>query len=109
MSFSTKRKPEPEKGCIISKNILSGSALRWAVRENPNNALDSGWFFISEDDTDEFFDDPRNCCVAHLDVVAKIEPAIVLLRDCPIGTDVVLIEEDGEAHFYDSESGELVV
>ncbi len=105
MEIKTDNIHNSHKGCIVSKNILSGNALRWCVREEPNNPLDSGWIFMSEVDTDEFLDDPSNCTIALFDVVARIEPAIELIRDFPIGTDLMLIKEDGESHFYDNVTG----
>lgn len=41
--------------------------------------------------------------------VAEIEPAVLLIYDMPMGTDVTLIQENGRKFFVYTETGEQVV
>lgn len=96
-------------GSLVSKNIIKGKGkLYWCSRGQPCNEVDNGWRFFSEIDTDEFLSSPRNMMVLSWEQVVEIEPAVADIFDFPFGTEFALIEEDGEKHFYDSDSGYMV-
>ena len=81
-------------GSIVSKNILSHKGkLRWCVREEAINDVDHGWRFFADSD---------------FNTVANIEPAILAIYDCKVGTDIELIEENGKKVFLDSNTGERI-
>ena len=78
-------------GSIVSKNILSHKGkLRWCVREESVNDVDNGWRFFSD-----------------IDTVANIEPAIIAIYNCKVGTDIELVEENGKKFFLDSNTGKI--
>ncbi len=96
-------------GCIISKNLLFGYPLRWGVKYEPGAPQDSGWTFLTEADTTEYLSKDENTLVISFDVLAKIEPAIKLIYDYPVGTDVTLVYIEGKARFYDNITKERII
>ena len=83
-------------GSIVSKNILSHKGkLRWCVREESVNDVDNGW---SKAD---------NMCICDFNTVANIEPAIIAIYNCKVGTDIELVEENGKKCFLDSNTGKI--
>ena len=94
-------------GCIVSKNILSHKGnVKWCVREEPMNEIDNGWRFLSDIDTEEYLSIADNMCVCGYNTVANIEPAIIAIYNCEIGTDIELVVENGKKKFIDSNTGE---
>jgi len=47
-------------------------------------------------------------CICDFNTVANIEPAILAIYDCKVGTDIELIEENGKKVFLDSNTGERI-
>ena len=96
-------------GCIVSKNIIEEKGeLKWCVREKGINDLDTGWRFLSSIDTDEYLSNSENMCIYNYDTVVEIEPAILLIYDLPVGTDVTLIREGKKKFFVDTATGEKI-
>ena len=96
-------------GSIVSKNILSHKGkLRWCVREEAINDVDNGWRFFADIDTEEYLSKAYNMCICDFNTVANIEPAILAIYDCKVGTDIELIEENGKKVFLDSNTGERI-
>lgn len=90
-------------GSIVSKNILSHKGkLRWCVREESVNDVDNGWRFFSDIDTEEYLSKADNMCICDFNTVANIEPAIIAIYNCKVGTDIELVEENGKKCFLDS-------
>lgn len=97
-------------GCIVSNNILQKKGhLKWCVREMPYNSVDNGWRFFSDIDTEDYLDNPNNLSVCDFNTVAEIEPAVIAIYDCVIGTEAVLIIADGVKRFVDGISGKEIV
>lgn len=95
--------------CIVSNNILHGIArLKWCFREESISAIDNGWRFLSEIDTDAYLSDPKNLSVCDYNKLIEIEPAIVAIYDMPIGTDVTLMQENNKKFFVYNETGDKV-
>lgn len=85
-------------GSIVSKNILSHKGkLRWCVREEAVNDVDNGWRFFSDIDTEEYLSKADNMCICDFNTVANIEPAIITIYNCKVGTDIELVEEQIES------------
>lgn len=93
----------------MSKNILTQRAkLRWCFREKSMAAVDNGWRFLSEIDTDEYLSEADNFSVCDFNTVARIEPAVLLIYDMEVGTDLELVVNDGKKYFADASSGEIL-
>lgn len=96
-------------GSIVSKNILEHKGrIRWCFRESAVNAVDNGWRFLSEIDTDEFLQKPSNMVVCDWGTVFEIEPAIMPIFDMPVGTELTLVYENQRKFFVYSDTGEPV-
>lgn len=97
-------------GSIVSKNILEKRGkIKWCFREESVNALDNGWRFLSEIDTDDYLQDTSNMVVCDLGTILEIEPAIAPIFNMPIGTDLTLMYESQRKYFVFTETGEICV
>lgn len=96
-------------GSIVSKNILSGKGtLTWCIRENGMNPNDNGWRFFSNIDDSMYLSNPANMAICAWDTVVEIEPAILAIFDCPVGTELLLVEKDGRKMFINPDTEEEV-
>ena len=97
-------------GSVISKNILNyRGKLKWCIREKPINNLDNGWRFFSDIDTDDFLSDPSNMAICDWGTIIDIEPAVLVIFDMPIGTDIALVEAEGKKSFIYTNTGKNVI
>lgn len=97
-------------GSIVSKNILEKRGkIKWCFREESVDAIDNGWRFLSEIDTDEYLQDTSNMVVCDWGTILEIEPAIAPIFNMPIGTDLTLKYESQRKYFIFTETGEICV
>ena len=97
-------------GSIVSKNILEKRGkIKWCFREESVNALDNGWRFLSEIDTDDYLQDTSNMVVCDWGTIFEIEPAIAPIFNMLIGTDLTLMYESQRKYFVFTETGEICV
>lgn len=97
-------------GSIASKNILEKNGrIKWCFREQGVNAIDNGWRFLSEVDTDDYLQDASNMVVCDWGTLFEIEPAIAPIFNMPVGTDLTLVYENGRKHFIFTETGEKCI
>lgn len=67
-------------GCIASDRItVDGKVVGSMSREVPNNQTDSGWVFLSGDETQEYLDDPDHFGVYDVNTIANCDPGIIPL------------------------------
>ena len=96
-------------GSVVSNNILTGKGrLVWCIREKSVNPVDNGWRFFSDVDTPEFLASAKNMTICDWGTVFEIEPAISLIFDCPVGTELKLENIDGQFRFINAETGQQV-
>ena len=97
-------------GSIASKNILEKHGrIKWCFREEGVNAIDNGWRFLSEVDTDDYLQDASNMVVCDWGTLFEIEPAIAPISNMPVGTDLTLVYENGCKYFIFTETGEKCI
>ena len=98
-------------GSVLSNNLLNGKGkLKWCIREKSKHAVDNGWVFLSDADTSDFLNNPKNMTVCDFGTIFEIEPAVLSVFDMPIGTELTFIEgKDGSRNFYHSKTGEKVI
>lgn len=97
-------------GSVASRNIWEKKGrLKWCIKEAGVHPLDNGWRFLSEIDTDEYLQDPSNMVICDWGTLFEIEPAISLIYDMPVGTDITLVYENGRKYFVYTETGEKCV
>ena len=58
--------------------------------------------FLSDIDMGEYLTIADNMCVCDFNTVANIEPVILAIYNCEIGTDVKLVEINGKKKFIDN-------
>lgn len=74
--------------CVVSDLItVEGHPVGYAYREEPEDAEDSGWRFLSGVETDAYIDNTKNFSVLDINVVANYDEAIVSLLDEPVGAE----------------------
>jgi hypothetical protein len=79
----------PIGSCIASDRItVDGLPVGIMYREEPQDENDSGWRFVSGDETQEYIDDPLNSMVFEVNVMANYDPAIIPFLKLPIGTEL---------------------
>ena len=94
---------------IVSNNILKNKANRkWIFREDSADELDNGWRFFSKIDTEEYLSHSENMSVCDWSTIVEIEPAVLLIYDMPIGTELTLIYESEQRYFIDTNTGEKI-
>ena len=108
MSKNKKFRLQPEQikmladgygACIASDAItVEGQKVGFMYREDPDNEIDSGWRFLSGNESDEFLDDPDNLGLYDVNTIANYDQDIIPLLDAPSGV----------AYERDQESGEFV-
>ena len=97
-------------GSVASRNIWERKGrIKWCIKEEGVHPLDNGWRFLSEIDTDEYLQDASNMVICDWGTLFEIEPAISLIYDMPVGTDLTLVYENGRKYFVYTETGERCV
>lgn len=73
-------------GCLATDAItVDGRKVGFCYRDNPLNALDSGWRFFAGDETDEYIADLDHSAVYDINTIANYDPEIIPLLDAPVG------------------------
>lgn len=93
-------------GSVVSKNILEKKGrIKWCFRENGVNELDNGWRFLSDIDTDEFLETAKHMAICDWGTIIEIEPAVAMIFELPVGTELTLEVENGKKFFVNSKTG----
>lgn len=94
---------------VVSDQVtVSGRAVGYMYREDPAGDGDSGWRFLSGDETQEYLDDDRHIGVFDVNEIANIDDAIVDYLDAEPGTRLVRIDDtDDFADADDDDDGNL--
>ena len=98
-------------GCLVSKNILDGKGkVTWCFKGPSAHELDNGRRFLSEIDTEEFLAVAENMVICDWGTIFEIEPAVDLIYDMPVGTEVTLVRRGNKRgmYFVYTETGEKV-
>ena len=80
---------------IVSRKIVERTGnIKWLTRE-----------VLSDRDTAEYLDDPKNMTVVDFNELCDIEPACIGIYDLPIGSDIQLVvEPDGRRRWFDNKT-----
>jgi len=74
-------------GCIATDMItVQGKRVGYMVREATNRPYDSGWCFMSGEESQEYMDDPNNHAIYDVNTIANYSPDIVPFLDAPPGS-----------------------
>jgi hypothetical protein len=86
--------------CFATDRIMvEGCPVRFMYREEPDNKIDSGWRFLSGDESDAYMDDPANHGIYDVNTVANYDPSIIAHLDAPIGSAFEKLE--GQTSFVE--------
>ncbi len=83
--------------CFATDRItVEGAKVGFMYREEPDNEIDSGWRFLSGEETQEYLDEDENTSVLDVNVIANYDADIIPLLDAPYGSAFERDEETGE-------------
>jgi len=86
---------EESGACIISNRVcLDGLPISFMYKDHPDDIMDTGWRFLSGDETDEYLDDPSNSGIYDLNTVANFDQSIIPYLSLPIKTALIRNPED---------------
>ena len=76
---------EGRGSCFATDRItVDGKPVGFMYRELPDNDIDSGWRFFSDEDTQEYADDPANFAIYDVNTIANCDPDIIEYLDAPV-------------------------
>ncbi|RLD57372.1 MAG: DUF2185 domain-containing protein [Bacteroidetes bacterium] len=83
--------------CVASDKItVEGSSVGFMYREEPESPDDSGWRFLSGDETEEYVEDMNNSMIFDVNTIANYDRAIVSYLSMPIGSELERVEGSDE-------------
>lgn len=78
---------KPMGGCFATNSItIDGNKVLIMIREEPSFENDSGWFFMSGLESQEYIDDPENIMIYEVNTIANYDPSIIPYLNFPIGS-----------------------
>jgi hypothetical protein len=88
----------PHMGFSIASNaiIIDGEKIGFMYRENPDSNEDSGWRFLSGNESQEYVDDESNSKIMDVNTMANYDPAIIPYLKHPFGTELERVEGSDE-------------
>jgi hypothetical protein len=73
--------------CSASDHItIDGKRVGFMYRQEPDTAADSGWVFLSGEESQGYLDDAGNLAVYDVNTIANYDPTIIPLLAAPIGS-----------------------
>ena len=84
-------------GCIATDMIIvHGRVVGYMYREGPDHDADTGWRFLSGDESDEYMDDPENHGIYAVNTIANYDREIIPFLNAPTGSAFARNPESGE-------------
>ena len=84
-----------ELNAVVSKMVFEDDIIRYASRDEPINAKDSGWQFLSDRESDEYVREHTNIIVCNVGWLADLDPTLKPILDSKIGS--IFVREDKES------------
>ncbi len=83
--------------CYVSDKItVDGMKVGFMYREKPYDKDDSGWRFLSGNETEEYIDDTNNLMIFDVNTVANYDKAIIPYIKSRIGSELERVENTDE-------------
>ncbi len=83
--------------CVASDKItVEGSSVGFMYREEPESPDDSGWRFLSGDETEEYVEDMNNSMIFDVNTIANYDAAIVPYLNLPAGSEMERVNNSNE-------------
>jgi hypothetical protein len=88
----------PNMGFSIASNtiIMDGEKIGYMYREQPDSNEDSGWRFLSGNESQEYVDDEDNSKIIAVNTIANYDASIIPYLKMPIGTEMERVEGKDE-------------
>lgn len=84
-------------GCFATDRItVDGLKVGYMYRELPANEIDSGWRFLSGDESQEYVDNADNTEIYEVNTICNYDPAIIPFLDSPPGSAFGRVEGTDE-------------
>jgi hypothetical protein len=73
--------------CFATDKItVEGLPIRLMYRDEPDHEIDSGWRFLSGQESDDYLDNAENHGVYDVNTIANYDPAIIPYLNAKIGS-----------------------
>ena len=73
--------------CYASDHItVEGQKVGFMYREEPDNEVDSGWRFLSGNESQDYLDDSENLQMYDVNTIANYDQSIVAFLSAPFGS-----------------------
>lgn len=77
----------PMGGCYATDNItVDGNKIKVMIREEKSYDQDSGWFFMSGLEDQDYIDNQDNIMIYEVNTLANYDRSIIPYLDYPIGS-----------------------
>jgi len=84
---------KPMGFCMASNKItIDGEKVGFMYREKPEDKNDSGWRFLSGNETQDYVDDPNTSKIMDVNTIANYDDAIIKYLKMPYGTELERVE-----------------
>lgn len=85
-------------GCFATDSItVDGCKVRVMIRDEPSYDNDSGWFFMSGQESQEYIDNPNNIMIYEVNTIANYDQDIIPYLNYPVG---VRLERCGDSNEF---------
>lgn len=78
--------PNIGAGYASDRIVVDGLPVGYVYREAPHLDVDSGWWFFSRDESQEYVDDPSHLALYEVNTICNCDPAIIPYLGAPVGT-----------------------
>ncbi len=87
--------------CYASDQItVEGKKVGFMYREEPDNESDSGWRFLSGEESQEHLDNPDNLAIYDVNTIANYDPTIIDYLSAKVGSSFVSSENGNSSQKY---------
>jgi len=88
----------PHMGFSVASNAITveGEKIGFMYREKPDSNEDSGWRFLSGNESQEYVDDEDNSKIMDVNTMANYDPAIIPYLKFPFGAELERVEGKDE-------------
>lgn len=88
------------KGACFATDMITveGRPITFMYRDDPRDSVDSGWVFLSGEETEDYMKNPDNHHIYDVNTIANYEPAIIEFLDAPFGSG---FERSSEGRFVE--------
>ena len=85
--------------CLASDHItVEGKRVGFMYRQEPSGSGDSGWAFLSGEESQDYLDDASNLALYDVNTIANYDPSIIPLLTAPFGSAYARDPDDAEFH-----------